>query len=197
MVLAFGTVVESRPQLKAKDLEPFLDNPAALKEFGELLAAEIRSGKPSDLVAAGLGLKNATLIDLVPGANLGKDVVAGGVQSVFEHPPLVRIVVGAATANQSEIIENGINLAADGITLAADGITLATEVAQNTTRDIGEGISQGLSFIENMFSLLFNHEPDEEKSNDVEPSSKNEPKSQRDPLIELANDTGNKLPVID
>ena len=39
-----------------------------------------RSGKPSDLVAAGLGVQNATLIDLLPGANLGKDVVAGGVQ---------------------------------------------------------------------------------------------------------------------
>jgi len=145
---------------------------------------------------------------LVPGANLGRDVVAGGVQSVFEHPPLVRIVVGAATANQSQIIEAGIKGAADGITLAADGITLATEVAQNTTRDIGEGISQGttkimsgndgsLSFIENMFSLLFNHEPEEEKSNDVKPSPKNEPKSQRDPLVEIAKDTGNKLPDID
>ena len=80
-----------------------------------------RSGKPSDLVAAGLGVQNATLIDLLPGANLGKDVVAGGVQvrvlstvtldiftrnichclqAVFNNPPLVRIVVGAATANQ-------------------------------------------------------------------------------------------------
>lgn len=116
---------------------------------------------------------------------------------MFEHPPLVRIVVGAATANQSQIIEAGIKGAADGITLAADGITLATEVAQNTTRDIGEGISQGLSFIENMFSLLFNHEPEEEKSNDVKPSPKNEPKSQRDPLVEIAKDTGNKLPDID
>jgi len=84
-----------------------------------------RSGKPSDLVAAGLGVQNATLIDLLPGANLGKDVVAGGVQAVFNNPPLVRIVVGAATANQSQIIEDATNIATDGINLAADGITLA------------------------------------------------------------------------
>ena len=31
-----------RPQLRAEDLEPFLDNPQALEEFGEILAAEIR-----------------------------------------------------------------------------------------------------------------------------------------------------------
>jgi len=193
-VLCFGPGVESRPQLRAEDLEPFLDNPDALKEFGELLAAEIRSGKPSDLVAAGLGVKNATLIDLVPGTTLAKDVVAGGVQAVFDHPPLVRVVVGAATANQSQIIEDGIKAAADGITLAADGITLATEVAQNTTRDIGEGITQGLSFIENMFSLLFNTSPEKEETNAVEDLPLNEPKSQGDPLVELAKDTGNKLP---
>ena len=99
----FSALVSCRPHLRAEDLEPFLDNPEALKEFGQLIAAEIRfvqpvdvcakystpcifsfmlvrSGKPSDLVAAGLGVENATLIDLVPGAHLGRDVVAGGVQ---------------------------------------------------------------------------------------------------------------------
>jgi len=185
-----------RPQLRAEDLEPFLDNPQALEEFGEILAAEIRSGKPSDLVAAGLGVQNATLIDLLPGANLGKDVVAGGVQAVFNNPPLVRIVVGAATANQSQIIEDATNIATDGINLAADGITLAAEVAQNTTRVVGEGLAErsndamkpmgdGLSFLENMFSLLFNANPEDNEDIDEEDNDgeleenpdKSEPKS--------------------
>ena len=38
----FSALVNSRPQLRAEDLEPFLDNPEALKEFGQLIAAEIR-----------------------------------------------------------------------------------------------------------------------------------------------------------
>jgi len=167
IIALFGDAY-SRPQLRAEDLEPFLDNPQALEEFGEILAAEIRSGKPSDLVAAGLGVQNATLIDLLPGANLGKDVVAGGVQAVFNNPPLVRIVVGAATANQSQIIEDATNIATDGINLAADGITLAAEVAQNTTRVVGEGLAESLSFLENMFSLLFNANPEDNEDIDEE-----------------------------
>ena len=57
----------------------FLRNHRLLRHLLNL-CAPTRSGKPSDLVAAGLGVQNATLIDLLPGANLGKDVVAGGVQ---------------------------------------------------------------------------------------------------------------------
>ena len=41
IIALFGDAY-SRPQLRAEDLEPFLDNPQALEEFGEILAAEIR-----------------------------------------------------------------------------------------------------------------------------------------------------------
>ena len=88
---------------------------------------------------------------------------------MFSQPALVRIAVGAATINQSQIIEDGIRAATDGIRTAADGITLAAvclpifvtaklfwvsqnclnhyvifqEVAHNTTRAVGEGIDMG------------------------------------------------------
>ena len=42
MLLIVVGLVHARPQLRAEDLEPFLDNPEALKEFGQLIAAEIR-----------------------------------------------------------------------------------------------------------------------------------------------------------
>jgi len=110
------TLVGSAPQNPALDLsmlEPFLDNPQVVKELGSLVADQIRASKPSDLVRAGLGVKeNATVnfVDDVPGANIGKDVVAGGVELVAKRPSLVKMLLGFAQ-NPPKLVDRSLALA--------------------------------------------------------------------------------------
>jgi len=88
--------------------EPFLENPDVIRELGDLVANDIRSKKPSDLVRAGLGVdKNATvhLIDSIPGADIGKNIVAGGIEAVAQRPTIVRALVDAS-ANTSPFMNS-------------------------------------------------------------------------------------------
>ena len=58
--------------------------------------AFFRSNKPSDLVEATFGIENADGVDGVPGADIGKDVAAAGVEFAVKQPALVRLALGVA-----------------------------------------------------------------------------------------------------
>jgi len=93
--------------------EPFLESPEIVQELGSLVADQIRSAKPSDLVRAGLGVNDNTtvnFVDDVPGANIGKDVVAGGVELVAKRPSLVKMLFGFAQ-NPPKLIDRSLALA--------------------------------------------------------------------------------------
>merc|ERR1712198_8776 len=103
-VLAFGLLLLATSVRSDLDFNVLAQNPEALQELGQMVANQIRNGKPSDL-AKSVGIEEATALNEIPGANEAKSVVADLVESLAKQQDLIKGVVKAAQDNPDLVEE--------------------------------------------------------------------------------------------
>merc|ERR1712029_88863 len=124
-----------RPDL---DFKVLVQNPEALQELGHMVASQIRSGKPSDLVRSVGVEEDATVLNEIPGTHEAKSVLADVVENLVTQKDLIKVFVGAAQDNP-DLVDEVQKLVGEILTLQPQVFELIANVAKENPELVDEG----------------------------------------------------------